>query len=165
MSKKKLIENILPIPTDSKYVIHDTWMGLVVSLNGKIEYLDEKTIKYRQHGNNQVGTDKLSHKFKKLEQVRELFIDVKLQLFTTYVNNEKIFPENLRKQNKEALEYFKMLPTKKYFNFKGWSIFHKLYKTEKLSYYIENFAILNMPLFSSFIFKIRYIILKIRGKR
>ena len=165
MSKKEFLNEIIPIPTDSKYVIHDTWIGLVVALKGKIEYLEDKTIKYRQHGNNQVGTDKLSHKFKKLKQVRELFINVKLELFTTYVNNDKIFPEELKIQNKKALEYFKMLKNKRYFNFKGWGIFHKLYKTEKLGYYIENFAIMNMPFFSSFIFNLRYLILKIMGKR
>ena len=112
MSKSKFLDKIIPIPTNSKYVIHDTWIGLIVSLYGKIEYLDEKTIKYRQHGNNQVGTDKISHKFRKIEDVRNLFLDVKIQLFTTYVNNENIFPEDLRKQNKKALEYFKMLQTK-----------------------------------------------------
>ena len=165
LSKKKFLSAILPIPTDSKYVIHDSWIGLIVSLHGKVEYIDEKTIKYRQHGNNQVGTDKISHKFRKLEDVRDLFIDVKLQLFTTYVNNEKIFPQNLIKQNKEALEYFKMLKNKKYMNFKGWSIFHKLYKTETFSYYIQNFMIINMPLVTKIPFAIRHLILKLQGKR
>lgn len=49
MSKKKFIEKIVPIPTDSKYVIHDTWIGLIVALKGKVSYLNERTIKYRQH--------------------------------------------------------------------------------------------------------------------
>ena len=165
LAKKRFLSATLPIPTDSKYVIHDSWIGLVVSLHGKVEYLDEKTIKYRQHGNNQVGTDKISHKFRKLDDVRKLFIDVKLQLFTTYVNNEKIFPQNLIKQNKEALEYFQMLKIKKYINFKGWSIFHKLYKTETFSYYIQNFMILNMPAITKIPFGIRHFVLKLQGKR
>ena len=66
MSKKKFLNSCLPLPTISKYAIHDTWIACVVANKGKIAYLDEKTIKYRQHGENQVGTDKISHKFKKL---------------------------------------------------------------------------------------------------
>lgn len=165
MGKKKMLEKILPIPTDSKYVIHDSWIGIITSLDGKVEYLDEKTIKYRQHGNNQVGTDKISHKFRKLEDVRNLFIDVKLQLFTTYVNNDKEFPEELKKQNIQALEYFKMLSKKKRLNFKGWKIFHRIYKYETFKYRIENFAILNLPMITNIPFMIRHFILKLQGKR
>ena len=165
MSKKSFLDKILPIPTDSKYVIHDSWIGLVVSLYGKVEYLDEPTIKYRQHGNNQVGTNHISHKFTKLEDVRNLFIDVKIELFTTYVNNEYVFDEKLRIQNRQALEYFKNLQKKKYFNFKGWNVFHKLYKNETFMYRIENFGIMNMPLLTKIPFGIRHLILKMLGKR
>lgn len=165
LSKKEFLDKILPLPTNSKYMIHDYWMGLVISLNGKVGYLEETYIKYRQHGNNQVGTDKISHKFKKLEQVRNLFIDVKLGIFETYVQNPNIFPEELQLLNQKALDYFKMLQTKKHFNFKGWSIFYKLYKTETFLYFIENFVILNMPFLAKIAFHIRLFILKLLGKR
>lgn len=165
MSKKKFIDTILPLPLTSKYAIHDTWIACTVANMGKMAYLDEKTIKYRQHGNNQVGTDKISHKFKKLDQVRELFIEVKLGLFETYVSNDRIFSEELKKQNKEILEYFEMIKNKKHFNFRKWNVFHNLYKTETFSYYILNFLIMNFPGPSRVLFKIRYGILKVLGKR
>ena len=165
LAKKETIEKILPLPINSKYLIHDYWIGLIVGLNGKLAYMPERYIKYRQHGNNQVGTEKISHGFKKLEQVRELFINVKLGVFGTYVKNNKKFPEELQKQNKEAYEYYKMLTKKKNFNFKGWTTFHKLYKTETFKYYIENFLIMNMPLIAKGLFNIRYGILKLMGKR
>ncbi len=85
LSTKKEFIKILPFPTDSKYLIHDHWIGIVIALNGKLAYMPEKYIKYRQHGNNQVGTNKISHNFQELEQVRELFINVKLGVFGTYV--------------------------------------------------------------------------------
>ena len=160
MSKKKFIDMMLPIPTESKYAIHDTWIATTVVNNGKVEYLDEKTIKYRQHGKNQVGTEKISHGFKELDQVRNLFIEVKLGLFETYVNNERIFNDKLKEENKQALEYFQMIKNKKYFNFKKWGIFHKLYKNETFSYYIINFFIMNLPGIGRFLFKIRYIFLR-----
>lgn len=165
LSKKEHLNKVLPLPATSKYMVHDYWIGLIVSLNGKIGYIKEKYIKYRQHGNNQVGTGKETYKFKKLEQVRNLFIDVKLGIFTTYVENEERFPENLKKQNKQALEYYKMIKNKKNFNFVGWNIFYKLYKEETFLYFIENFIILNMPFFARIVFSIRYKILKLLGKR
>lgn len=165
LSKKKYLSQILPLPKNSKYMVHDYWIGLVVALNGKVGYLETPYIKYRQHGKNQIGTGKESYKFRKLEQVRKLFLDVKIGIFESYIENEQVFPEKLKIQNKKALEYFKMLENKKYFNFKGWGTYYKLYKTENFLYFIENFAILNLPFFSSIIFSIRYKILKLCGKR
>ena len=166
MLKSKWIPKILPIPENSKRLIHDHWIGIIVGVNGgKSVYVPEKYIKYRQHGDNQVGTEKISHKFKKLEQVRDLFIDVKLGVFGTYVKNEDRFPEDLQKLNREAYNYFKMLETKKNFNFIKWGVFHKLYKTETFMYYIENFIIMNLPEIGKLLFKIRYAFLKILGKR
>ena len=165
LAKKETIKNIIPLPLNSKFLIHDHWIGLMTSLNGKLAYMPEKYIKYRQHGNNQVGTEKISHGFKKLEQVREHFINVKLGVFETYVNNIEKFPEELQKQNEGALKYYKMLQNKRNFNFKGWTTFHKLYKTETFKYYIENFMIMNMPLVARGVFNIRYFILKMMGKR
>lgn len=165
LAKKSTIENIVPIPTNSKRLIHDHWIGIMVSLNGKIAYMPEKYIKYRQHGDNQVGVDKISHGFTTLEQVRDWFIDVKLGVFGTYVKNNERFPLKLQKLNNDAFEYYKMLQNKKNFNFKGWSIFNKLYGTETPMYFLENFMIMNMPFLAKGAFKIRYKILKIRGKR
>ena len=133
--------------------------------NGKMAYIPGKYIKYRQHGDNQVGTEKISHKFKKLEQVRELFINVKLGVFGTYVKNEDRFPAEIRELNRDAYDYFKMLEKKKNFNFRGWKVFHELYKTETFMYYIENFLIMNMPLLAKGLFNIRYACLKMIGKR
>lgn len=145
MSKKEYINKLLPFPSKSKYVAHDHWMGIIIALDGKLAYMPEKYIKYRQHGNNEIGTNKISHGFTKLEQVRNLFIKVKLGVFGTYVENNEKFPEQLQKLNTKAYNYFKMLEKKKNFNFKDWGVFHELYKTERPMYYIENFLIMNMP--------------------
>ena len=166
LSKKKFIKKILPVPYESKYVAHDHWMALMVqSSNGKMVYMPEKYIKYRQHGDNQIGTDKISHKFTKLEEVRNLFIKVKLGVFGTYVKNNKRFPKNIQKLNINAYEYYKMLEKKKNFNFKGWGIFHQLYKNETFVYYMQNFCIMNLPFLGKGLFKVRHGILKILKKR
>lgn len=165
ISKSKWIKEIVPIPDDSKYLIHDYWIGLIIAIKGKLAYMPETYIKYRQHGNNQVGTDKISHRFKKVEQVRELFINVKLGVFGTYVKYNEKFPEDIQKLNVRAYKYFKMIENTKNFNFKNWNVFHELYKTETFVYYMENFFIMNMPIIAKCLFKIRYIVLKILGKR
>ena len=165
MSKKKWLNEILPLPKNSKYVLHDHWIGLIISLRGKLYYMPEKYIKYRQHGNNEIGTEKISHKFTKLEQVRNWFINVKLEVFGTYVENNEQFPENIQKLNVQAYDYYKNIENKKNFNFKHWGTFHKLYKTETVIYYIENFIILNLPLIGKVLFTIRHCILKLLKKR
>ena len=164
-AKKELIQYVLPIPTDSKYAIHDLWMGLIATFHGKVAYIDEKYILYRQHGNNQVGTDKISHKFKKLDEVRNLFIEVKLGLFGTYVKHPEVFPKTIQELNKKAYSYFTMIKKKKNFNAKDWKTFHLLYRYETPSYYILNFMIMNMPFLARGLFQIRYGILKLLGKR
>ena len=164
IAKSNLLDKILPLPTKSKYVPHDYWIGLISSLYGKTAYMTEKYILYRQHGNNQIGTDKLSNGFTKLEQVKRLFVDVKLGVFGTYVENQQAFPEEMQKLNKEAFEYFKMVDSKKNFNFRNWGTFHKLYKTETPYYYILNFIIMNLPLIGRPLFKLRRIIISFRRK-
>ena len=165
LSKKNFLKYILPLPDNSKYLIHDYWIALMVALNGKLAYMPEKYIKYRQHGNNQVGTDKLSHKYEKLDQVRELFINVKLGIFGTYVKNNERFPKEIQELNKDGLQYFEIVQNKKHFNFEKWGIYHKLYKNETFTYYILNFIIMNLPFIGRGLFKIRYIILKLLKKR
>ena len=152
MSKKKFLDKILPLPTNSKYMIHDYWIGLIVSLNGKVGYLDKPYILYRQHGKNQVGTKKASQTASHLDTVRNLSIDTRIGTFETYVQHEEIFTEKLRKQNKEALEYFKMIRNKKNFNFRKWNVFFKLYRYESASQFIKNFVVLNLPFLVRVIF-------------
>jgi len=165
LSKKEYIKDLIPIPSFSKYLIHDHWIGIILSLNGKVAYMPETHIKYRQHGNNQIGTNKVSHGFSSIKDVRRLFLDVKLGVFSTYVEYNEKFPDELQKLNTKALDYFKMIEKKKYFNFKGWTIFHELYKTESFKYYIMNFVIMNLPLLGMPVFKLRYLILKLLKKR
>ena len=154
MCKTKWIKDILPIPKNSKYIIQDSWIGLIVSLNGKISYLDEPTIRYRQHGDNLVGTQKQSYKFEDFNQIRQLFIEVKKDLFKTYLENKEKFPDDLNKLTSMGKEYFDKIEQKENINFKGWNIFHKLYKNEQIGYYIINFIILNIPILGRVLFKI-----------
>ena len=81
MTKKNMIKDILPIPTNSKHMYHDHWIALITAMKGKIVYLPEQLIKYRQHTNNQIGTRHTVSKMKNIEEIRKHFIDVKLGIF------------------------------------------------------------------------------------
>ncbi len=54
---RALLDIAVPIPCEA--AMHDWWLMLVASLFGGIDYLDEPTVAYRQHGGNQVGAKSL----------------------------------------------------------------------------------------------------------
>ena len=53
MINKALINKIRQVPEN--YIMHDWWFGLIASAFGKIGFMDNKVIKYRQHENNVEG--------------------------------------------------------------------------------------------------------------
>lgn len=152
--KKEWIDKILPLPKTSKYVLHDYWIALMVSLNGKISFVDKPLIKYRQHGNNSVGSKTVSETLETLEEIRNLFINVKLDHFELFVKNSNNFNENINKLSKKSLQYYQKLESTKYFNFSKLGMFFKLYKYEPFSYKIKNLIILHFPILARIIFKI-----------
>ena len=61
----------------SKAIMHDWWIGLVATAFGKIGFIEESTIKYRQHGKNDTGAKNYDYKFiiNKLKKFSEINID------------------------------------------------------------------------------------------
>ncbi len=156
ISKKELMNLFMPLPNTSKFVLHDYWISLIISQSGKIAYIEEPLIKYRQHKNNKVGSKKKSDELKSIDEIRSLFIQVKKEHFKVFIENEDKFKsEEVKKLNRKALEYYEMLETKKNINFKGLGLFLKLYKYEGLSYNLQNFAILNLPIIAKILYKFK----------
>lgn len=56
MINKALRNLALPIPREA--IMHDWWLALVASAFGKVSYVNEALILYRQHGRNDVGATK-----------------------------------------------------------------------------------------------------------
>ena len=152
VSKKEFIKKITPFP---KEMMHDYWIAIVVSLKGKIVYDKVPHINYRQHTDNQVGSKMKSKELNSLDEIRNMFIDVKLKHFTVLNNNKELFNEQEQKRNKKALEYYKKLNKTKNINFRNWLLFYKLYKYENFQYCIANFIILNIPMFGRIIYKFK----------
>ena len=64
------------INAEPEYLImHDWWLGLVAAAFGKIGYLDEQSVLYRQHGRNEIGARDvrtISYKLHKLTHGAEV---------------------------------------------------------------------------------------------
>ncbi|MFG6656281.1 glycosyltransferase family 2 protein [Scandinavium sp. M-37] len=106
---KKLIEKSLPFPDDC--LMHDWWLMLVCKLYGNIRFIEKETfIKYRQHGNNQVGAKRNSFlvvfaKFKKSFEIAKVNYHrtVKQMLDFKRRFNDDIPEENIKFINALAL--------------------------------------------------------------
>ena len=88
--------------------------------------------------------------------MRNLFIEVKLEHFKTFLQNQDVFKdEEINKLNKMAYEYYKNLKKVKKISLKGSFLFWKLYKYEELGYSLQNYLILHMPILAKPLFKIK----------
>lgn len=155
MCKSEWIEKALPIPKGADHVLHDYWLALMVAQEGKLGYIEEPQIMYRQHKDNNVGTKKVSSEMETLDEIRDHFINVKIEHFQTFVdNNDKFIDDKTKELNQKALDYFRHLTYRKHFCFQRWGLFFSLYKYEDFKYMMENFLILNMPTIARIAFKI-----------
>ena len=55
MLNRALVLECLPIPTTA--VMHDWWIALVTASRGRLEYIPQATVLYRQHAANRIGTN------------------------------------------------------------------------------------------------------------
>jgi len=64
------------LPFELEMMIHDQWIGVNVAKYGKVDYIEEQTILYRQHGNNVAGAHSYGYKYivQKLLKIKELFV-------------------------------------------------------------------------------------------
>ena len=96
-------------------VMHDWWLQLVVSAFGKIGYLNERPILYRQHDRNEVGAKNvrtLSYKINRLRRSNE----VREAIRVTYAQAEsflQIYRERMNEAQKNIVELYCTVPKKK----------------------------------------------------
>lgn len=112
MINRNLAKMCLAIPKEA--IMHDWWMGLVASTFGKIGYINDATIKYRQHSKNDTGTRKYSlryiiNRFKKFDDIN---IDKNIAQAKQFLI---LFDNKLDKDTKKMLEDFTSIKTKPYY--------------------------------------------------
>ena len=123
MINRKLAELAVPIPTDA--IMHDWWLGLVASKFGKIGYVDEALIKYRQHRQNSIG----ANGFRRDYIINKIFTAMNLM---PHQKQAKAFLERYRddldKSSVEMLEEFVSIKSKSFWNKRKILLKHKLLK-------------------------------------
>ena len=73
MINRKLAE--MSFPVSEKSIMHDWWISMIASTLGKIAYLEESTISYRQHSSNDTGSKKFGLSLILKKAVNFLFYD------------------------------------------------------------------------------------------
>ena len=58
MIRSSLLEQALPIPEGW---VHDEWLALVAAAQGGVVFQEDPLIRYRQHGNNEIGASKTDY--------------------------------------------------------------------------------------------------------
>lgn len=113
MINRALAERVKSIPQEA--IMHDWWIAMVASALGKIAYIDEPLMLYRQHGKNDTGAKKYGVQY----FIRKFFTKPS---FKKYIEQSKAFLDlygyELDEYHKSMLEEF--------------SIFDRLNKLQKL---------------------------------
>jgi hypothetical protein len=109
MINRALREIALPIPPGA--LMHDWWLALVASAFGKIGYLPQPTMLYRQHADNKVGAQSWSAAyifglFSQLPFIREVMARNRTQARVFY----ECYQASLGKREKALLEAFFLMP-------------------------------------------------------
>lgn len=122
---KQLAGLALPISSDA--IMHDWWIGLIASKFGKIGYLDEATILYRQHGNNDTGAKKynLSYIVDKFKQLKNINLNKNMLQAKVFLTR---FREQLDNDTIIMLEEFIDIKNKSFVKKRKILIEHKLFK-------------------------------------
>ena len=97
----------------SKAIMHDWWIGLVATTFGKIGFIEESTIKYRQHGKNDTGAKNYDYKFiiNKLRKFSDINIDKNIFQSKEFLEEYK---DQLDEKSKIMLEEFSTIKEKPY---------------------------------------------------
>ena len=57
-------------------------------MKGKISYITDTTINYRQHKENSIGSKRKSDEINNFDEIRKLFIRVKKEHFKVFIDNK-----------------------------------------------------------------------------
>lgn len=114
--RRSSLERLIPFPVHIPQLIHDAWIALALSLEGKIQFIDESLVFYRLHDGQQVGfgsrmepvsfkdrlsrdrAEKLAPIREKADNVHEIYL---LLRELPYIPREKLIKLYLRQRHLE----------------------------------------------------------------
>lgn len=142
----KLIPKILPLP--GYPIVHDWWIGLVAGSIGDIGYIEKPLIKYRQHGNNQIGYVTTKTIYNYSSAMRKHMIENHIEILEVLQKRKDVLNPELEEITKEGIKYLKAIMNKKVIVLKNKKAFKKLYKYEDDKYIKQINLMYNYPLFA-----------------
>ena len=151
----KLIPKLIPLP--GYPIVHDWWIGLVAGSEGDIGYIEKPLIKYRQHGNNQIGYVKHKTIYQFSRTLRRHMITNHIQILEILQKREDVLSSDLKPIVKEGIDYLKSILNTKLIVLKSRKPFKELYKYEDDTYIKQFNLMYNMPIFAH-IYRICYVI-------
>lgn len=117
MVNKQLIDMLKPFPKFD--IMHDWWFALIACCFGKIEFLPEKTVLYRQHDKNQVGAKNMNsikykiHRFLDKENIKKVLADTYKQAEEFLSIYEPLLSADQRRVIKDYIQIPKLSKMKK----------------------------------------------------
>ena len=114
----------LSMPISERSIMHDWWIGLAASAFGKISYLDEATMLYRQHGANDTGAKHFSY----LEVIKKAFsLFVKKDIYTAHLDKNIAQAKAFLRQYEDKLGESDKRMLTDFCNIKEYSFWKKRY--------------------------------------
>ncbi len=109
MVNSKIRDYLKLLPRDVK--MHDWWLALICAFFGKVSYIDETTLHYRQHSGNMIGGGYFlpyaMGRAKNLSGQRETLVKIFRQAKAFY----QLYGEKLNDEDRQLLEDFIAIPT------------------------------------------------------
>ncbi len=129
---RKLKEYAVPFPAEAR--IHDWWMAITAAAFGRIGYIADPLVFYRQHRENAIGSSKFNSTY----------------IIDTFINKKKIIKANIQSDQRQAAVFYKLNKNRlspknqkiisDYANINGCNFFTKRWKLLVNGFYKSGFA-------------------------
>ncbi|WP_172636066.1 glycosyltransferase family 2 protein [Synechococcus sp. PCC 6312] len=128
---KPLKDLVTPIPPEA--IMHDWWIALTAATLGKIAYISEPTVLYRQHQKNNVGARKwgLNYIFSRLSNLEEIRSDIQKTIIQAKKFRET-FQHHLLPEQLNIIETYINLPNQAWATRKYQMIKYGFYQPTRL---------------------------------
>lgn len=127
MFNRALLNKMYEVPDFARY--HDWWIALLASVFGKLYYLDEITMLYRQHSGNVIGSQSfLSYVAERIKEIKQQVEVLKLTQKQAW-NFYEVYKEELLEEQRQVIYDFAYLKNRNWLERRDKLIHYGYWKT------------------------------------